>query len=583
MKNHIIIICSVRRLFCVLSLLFVSAGFAFSQTPLPKGAKLQTIEHKSTDYIAIGYIHKNQFVEGQKITFYSKDTRDTIISGRYTKIGINAYIDGVWRKNTDKGMTRTKGVFRVANYNGIGLSIKPKEWKPLTIEATEIYRYQGFRNKYPAVLEKQRKDGTYLLTVRYTDRKEANDVIKKELIVSKDFIEKYGFFAIDEFIFYTTDIKNYHNNGDIFIGTVENTKTDDNLISSKYKEGKITYTAGNVDEEELIKLPDNNYLYREVRSNRMKDNNIAEIEMTVNKLLVEKYGYWAIREYGINTSGRKIIFKNGDIFNGKIENDTINNTFQYTEGEYKYATGEVFQGNLSGQWFCGVPISGEMKFTDGSIVKNNWLKKYELTQAEYDEVLKENSPTKKRILANKLSLERQYQDAINEAEIAMNYGDYKTANNWYLQAKNIMPEKSSYIDSQIEKITKLQAQEEKRLAEQKKKQAYIAKYGEYYGTLINKGELDVGMSQAMVSEVWNKDFFVISKSVRSGKSIEIWEFSKDKMQMAILNEGAKNKDSGGGEAALAAIFLMGLSEQLGGPKAPSMLIFTNGKLTDVYR
>lgn len=91
------------------------------------------------------------------------------------------------------------------------------------------------------------------------------------------------------------------------------------------------------------------------------------------------------------------------------------------------------------------------------------------------------------------------------------------------------------------------------------------------------------MSQLMVNEVWNKEFFVISKSVRSGESIEIWEFSKDKMQMAIINEGAKHKDSGGGEAALAAIFLMGLSEQLGGPKPPQMIVFTNNKLTDIYR
>jgi hypothetical protein len=135
---------------------------------------------------------------------------------------------------------------------------------------------------------------------------------------------------------------------------------------------------------------------------------------------------------------------------------------------------------------------------------------------------------------------------------------------------------------QAEKIAKQKAEEKKKIAEQKKKQALIAKYGTHYGTLISEGELDVGMSQLMVNEVWNKEFFVISKSVRSGESIEIWEFSKDKMQMAIINEGAKHKDSGGGEAAIAAIFLMELSDALGGPSAPQMIIFTNNKF-DIYR
>ena len=47
------------------------------------------------------------------------------------------------------------------------------------------------------------------------------------------------------------------------------------------------------------------------------------------------------------------------------------------------------------------------------------------------------------------------------------------------------------------------------------------------------------------------------------------------MQLALLNEGT--------EAALAAIYLMGFAEQLGGMNVPQRLIFTNGKLTDIYR
>jgi hypothetical protein len=50
------------------------------------------------------------------------------------------------------------------------------------------------------------------------------------------------------------------------------------------------------------------------------------------------------------------------------------------------------------------------------------------------------------------------------------------------------------------------------------------------------------------------------------------------MEMAII------KSSGGAnQEALATLFLVGLSKQLGGPTIPQMIIFTNNKLTDVYR
>ena len=133
-----------------------------------------------------------------------------------------------------------------------------------------------------------------------------------------------------------------------------------------------------------------------------------------------------------------------------------------------------------------------------------------------------------------------------------------------------------------EKIARLQSEEKKRVADQKRKQEYISKYGEYYGTLVSQGELRAGMSTAMVNAVFPKDLFIISESTRNGQSVEIWQFSKDKMETAIMLEGAKNKEEGV-IGALATAFLIALSEQMGGPTIPRMLIFKNNKLTDIYR
>lgn len=61
----------------------VILGQTQQPTQLPPKAKLKTVEYKSTDYIAIGYIDKKIFVEGQNVTILSKQTQDTIISGKY--------------------------------------------------------------------------------------------------------------------------------------------------------------------------------------------------------------------------------------------------------------------------------------------------------------------------------------------------------------------------------------------------------------------------------------------------------------------------------------------------------------------
>jgi len=181
-------------------------------------------------------------------------------------------------------------------------------------------------------------------------------------------------------------------------------------------------------------------------------------------------------------------------------------------------------------------------FTDGNVENGDWLKKYNVTK---DNLASVSTMTEKHSLAIQLYEQRQ---------------------------KRIMEEK----------IARLQSEEKKRVADQKRKQEYISKYGEYYGTLVSQGELRAGMSTAMVNAVFPKDLFIISESTRNGQSVEIWQFSKDKMETAIMLEGAKNKEEGV-IGALATAFLIALSEQMGGPTIPRMLIFKNNKLTDIYR
>lgn len=251
----------------------------------------------------------------------------------------------------------------------------------------------------------------------------------------------------------------------------------------------------------------------------------------------------------------KLSYNSGDVFIGTVKKRSsfYNKTdadYEPSDGRYAYATGEAYTGIYGNTYLNGrifVPYQGETIFADGAVANGDWLKQYEFTYNEWRQIYENcNTLTEIRDMAIQLNEEKQQK----------------------LQA---------------EKIAKEQVKQERQKTEKERKQKYISKYGEYYGSLISNGELASGMSQAMVNEVYNKTFFNRRTAVRNSQTIEVWKFDKEKMQVEILKEGAKNKDNGGGEAALAAIFMMNFSEQMGGTTVPKMLIFKNNKLTEIYR
>jgi len=469
-------------------------------SPLFEKAKLKTIKYKSTDYVAIGFVYKNQFLDGQNVTFLSKQMQDTIISGRFYKSDNLAYIDGVWKQKNENGIIRTYGIFQVKNADDeFGFTIKPPKGKPLKIETKDVFLHQGFRNKYPAILTKQ-DHSTYLLTIYYIDSQDERDFYKSKMEIDKKLIEKNGFYDLNAFILYTTNITRYYNNGTTFIGRVENTIAEDNCVKSELREGKFTHTNGDKDVEELTKLPDDNFIYKVSYSERKPNNKIAQMEIIVNKSLIDKYGYWATEDYIYNTTNIKYTYKNKNVFEGEVKHtrDTINDNeiiinSQLTNGTLKYSTGELFNGDLSGQWFCGVPIDGKMKFSDGHIENGNWFIKYGITN-ELEELEETLSPSEKRELVKKIHNDNQYQFEIFKAEEAIIEGLYDSAKIAYTNALKFKIENEEYIISQINKIDSL-------ILVAKEKKPFIKKYGEYWGNLVYSGNFTLGMNTDMVFDV----------------------------------------------------------------------------------
>ena len=92
------------------------------------------------------------------------------------------------------------------------------------------------------------------------------------------------------------------------------------------------------------------------------------------------------------------------------------------------------------------------------------------------------------------------------------------------------------------------------------------------------------MTKEMVLEFTSDKFYKISRSIYGGSRIETWIFDKDKMQLEILKEVAV-MDEDRKQAVGAAFLLMEFAEGFGyniREQFPT-LVFTNGKLTDVYQ
>jgi len=549
-----------------------------SKTPKPEKGRLKTIKYNNTNYSAIGYVYKDQFIEDFQLTFFDNNTRDTIISGKFYIVDKTVYIDGVWKQNTKNGMTYAVGIFKITNSVGAyQLTTNPKEGKPLQIEVIDIYYYKGFHNNYPAVLEKQNEEN-YSLTVNYYDM--AGNI--RILIVNRELIEKYGWFAIDDFIYFTNNIKIKYSNGDVFTGFTENTRTDDNMIHYKFREGVWTYAEGDFYKRELIKLPDGNYKFNVVYSEHKKDNNYAQMEMIVNKSFVDKYGYWGEVDFMLNIPDVKYTYKNGNIFTGKQvsttnninENSTSINS-KLTQGKLQYATGEVFEGDLSGEWYRGVPIYGTMTFNDGSVEKGNWLIKYDVTEINLSRAETMTEKTQKIKLVKKYDFTE------------INLSNAETLTDIHKLAIRLYEDKlQKQQKQQEEEIAKQQEEEKKQIKEQKDEEAIqklkansIHKFGVYYGTLLFENKFILGMTKEMIKSQGDlPDLYDITIN----ENIEIWVYSLDKILAAALAKGN----------SLAFQSLKKLLNEFGyaGTEAlvrekythlPHQFIFTNNKVTSI--
>lgn len=382
----------------LLSFIFVSCENFQSDRP-------KTIKYKNVDYYAIGATCKKSFVEGQVVSFFSNETKDTIISGKFFVKDNIPYLEGVYRSNDKELITRTYGVFEVKNdISGTYLSADKKRCYKISIEPKDVTKYHGYIDKNPTDLVKV-SNMEYLLTMCVSDENGNNSLSKHETVVESSLVSKYGYHALKELLIKSTqNVRRTFSDGKVFHGNVENHLENDGTISSIHKEGELSFTHGLIMKMTIKRFDENSFICTLTYSLN-ENNTFTSEEFFIDNQIVEKYDYWDFGHFMPEI--RKLTYKNRNVFIGKVEYTIDENngewtTFALRNGILQYSSGEIFTGDIDGEWFCGMPVSGKILFNDNIELTGNWLAKYHLSQDEADEISKTDSPTEKRNKAEQI-------------------------------------------------------------------------------------------------------------------------------------------------------------------------------------
>lgn len=214
MKTHNIIL-SILLFVCTNALTSVLLAQDKEVNMVSKKAKFKTIKYKKYNYTAVGYVYKDQFVEGQKLSFIKTQTGDTIISGIYSMNYGYPCIKGNYKGFVRMSNEVTSGLFIISNSIKTNLLIPVrKNAGKLKIRTLDILEHKDvYAEKYPLVFRKT-SSNRYELKILFDDK-------TLQVVISPDTVKKYGFYAFDTFIENSKNVSLIYKNGDLYTGIVE--------------------------------------------------------------------------------------------------------------------------------------------------------------------------------------------------------------------------------------------------------------------------------------------------------------------------------------------------------------------------
>lgn len=504
---------------------------------LTNGAKEKTIDFPQFHYCITGSFTKGILTDGQTVRIYATESDPfLVLEGKVSYLANRLVVKGVKYTYDGKHTTKTYGSFYVSNCADNTMIYKPKKAGELCIADSEIEYFKGFYLDCPTIVCVSLNP--YIAVDGKTG---GRGYIEYAAPLQQLKISEIGYDRPYDLLLTTKDnaIMNW-DSGLSFRGAVIPKITDEGLITFTLLSGEKTgFSQG----YRTIKVIEDGNKIRMQLENDPKNTTLYEETIYVaDKSLIPLESYWDMSMFYNNMEHIAWKYQNGDMYEGKAkceikmsdDKEQTSYSTTLTDGNYTYSNGDSFEGNLSGDTFYGMFISGTTHFKNGDSKKGNWLSEYNLTPAQYSKLSSYRYPSIIRdsaVVFNNNNLYDGYISAAKKAEYGKKYAEAKK---YFLAAKEIKPTAEKWD----EKIKEL----DKKIEHEELRRRLMSKYGSVVGNKLAEDKFEIGMTKEMIVDAWaNRQALLHAYRVSNSTDwnnnvVEIWEYDYSMVQKYMQKE-----------------------------------------------
>lgn len=590
----------MRRLF--LSLLFVFAGLSsFGQEtyrqfnglvekwyectaadPLPKGAKLKTVDVPDYHYSITGYFQKGMLAYGQVVQFCNTENEPFVfLEGKVSYVAGGLLITGVKNEMAGSRICRTFGSFVVSNAADGLMIYKPKKAGELVVAAKEVNYYKGYYLECPAIVAFGDNPG-----IAVDGETGGRDFTNLSAKLNREVISKIGYDNPHDLLLAVGDDAYVDwSDGEVFRGRVSPASGEGGAIDFTLLSGQKTGTADGyrrmsvVEDGDQIQMvleddPDNEVLSKEVIT-------------VADKSLIPAGTCWDLAAYLKNMDKVRWEYRNGDLYEGRAVCDMTSSedggqasfSTRITEGTYVFANGDVFEGDCSAEGFHGIMTAGTTHFKDGTSKRGNWLSEYDLTSEQYSKLPAYRYPSVIRDSAAVYRNDNLYDKYMSAAKKAEDNKQYAEVKRNYQAAQKLKPDAEKWDD--------LLKEVDANIRQEQRRQLMVQRYGVTLGNRIAEGTVELGMTRDMVVDAFSRDD-VLLHSYRTSSStdwsndrIEIWEYDYDMAKKYMDKEMGATAGVVNLMFGLASAIGYDIRSELSGSAKYKYLKFKNDRLVEL--
>ena len=482
---------------------------------LPQKAKMKTVKLGKVYTMSCYFLHDLP-ISGQMVKIQTKDG-DSFLEGLLSNDKGVYFVDGCYQYEDNGKFEQKYGLFKIHNAPGDLLTFNKRK-TALFIDEEKILIYHGYVNGLPCMI--RQKSDNWIMSIDDTNNLRYEQI---EITLPHQIVDAIGYSNFQDLLSsgpYSAIIKTKDHTA--FTGRANYIQNLQGDIVFDFYEGEKVYASG------------------KTISTNMNGVSVTHPTQDIDSLtfsykdgfVPDRDSLWNEAYYVRNSDVVSIVYSNGDQFKGAFRIGTDGRLVP-RKGEYRYASGDKFVGNYSENQFAGIPLSGETTFKYGSKKTGNWIRDYNLTDAQYVSLSKEHFDSPSELLTEILQQAKTnlYNDYILQARKYEEQQDYEAALNSYEKAQSLnhkvdLSDKIKELKDEL----KIKQEREKRLNE------LTAKYGRRNAEKLLNGIVELGMTKEMVSEVLSPDYYDISQRMSFGKKIEEWTFNSSKAVYSSTND-----------------------------------------------